>query len=163
FVYPPLAIAVAAFGAALYFLTGRSRGSLLVFSAAVILLCATWFGFLLHMGLGQARDVLHEETALKWAGRTAAGATHFLRIVRDVASGFPLAPVAILVVLGAMRLHRRFPRRALLLVLLLPIIAIPFRGNDLASGTAGSHYMANMGLIGLPLLYMLRREQLAAR
>src|SRR5262249_16894183 len=74
FVYPPLVIAVAAFAAALYWLTGRSRISLIALSASVVVPCVIWLALLVHFGLGNAGDVLKEETALKWAGRSDLGA-----------------------------------------------------------------------------------------
>ena len=53
-----------------------------------------------------------------------------------------------LFVLGAMRSHARYPRLALLLVALLPLLAIPIGSDKLSNGTASSHYLANIVLIG---------------
>jgi hypothetical protein len=161
FSYPTLALPVAVYGVAFYFLNGRRRSSIIEYSGVVAFFGIAWLAVLANDGLANARSML------KLSRSVAEGRDHgidrALNIVRDTVTHFPLAPLAVVVIVGAVVLYQRRPRLGVGLLAVLPLFALPVRPSDLVSSDATVHYVANLGLLAVPLFLFLRRHDLSRR
>lgn len=168
FVYPTLVVASAVYAAALFVLAGRSRSVLVAYVAVAITGALAWAAVLLHDGIDTARDVLGLAGAVA-EGRDT-GVERAISIVRDSAANFPLAPLALAAFVAAVALRRRRPRVAVGLLTLLPLLALPVLPSGGWTGEWGDltrlqlgtsiHYVANLGLLAMPLATALRTDRL---
>jgi hypothetical protein len=161
FSYPTLAIPVAVYGIAFYFLSGRRRSSVIAYSGVVAFFGMAWLAVLLNDGPANARAMLRLSRSVA-EGRDH-GIDRGLNVVKDAVTHFPLAPVAVVVLVGAMALYQRRPRLSVGLLAMLPLFALPVRPSDLISSDATVHYVANLGLLAVPLFFFLRRHDLSQR
>jgi hypothetical protein len=161
FAYPTIAIAVAVYGGAFYFLSGRSGRTFAQYIGAVALPCVVWLGVFLSHGVTAARHELDLTRASQSA--RGVGVDRALSIARDAASAFPLAPLALGAFVAAMLLRHRRQNLSIALLFLMPILAMPARPFDLSHTTASSHLVANLGLLALPLFYAVRTNRLARK
>jgi hypothetical protein len=158
FCYPPLALPVAVYAAAYYVLSSRSGSALIPYVATAAMGGIAWIVVLLSDGVDTARD------ALTLAGRLAeerdTGIDRAVGVMRDAAANFALAPLALGALTGAMLLRDRRPNAAVGLLAIVPLLAVPARPVDLALPGASVHFIANLGVLALPLFYFLREHAL---
>jgi hypothetical protein len=171
FVYPTLGAAVAVYAAALYFVSSRSRVALGAYVGTTVLAPLAWLVVLLHDGVGTAQGVF--ELSQSVAEGRDVGVDRGINIVRDTAANFALAPLALAVLVGAVALSRRRPNISVALLGILPMLALPVlpaggwsgHPRDLTNLSLGGsiHFVANLGLLALPLAYVLRKDEFSRR
>jgi hypothetical protein len=161
FSYPTLVIPVAAYGVALYFISGRSRSAVAGYASVAALPAIAWIAVFFNDGIESARHVLALSRAT--AEERSVGADRAISIIHDAAANFLLAPLALAALVGAVLVHRRRPKLAIMLLAALPFLALPARAVDISSTGASIHYVANLGLLALPLSYALRTDSLVRR
>jgi hypothetical protein len=164
FSYPPFGLLIILSAGALYLLTRPDRSLTVAFVVGAAVPCLVWLGFLLSDGFDNAREVLDAARELRGDGRDdSSGLARLEVLVRDSASGFVLAPLALLAAAAAVRLRESRPRLALVGLLLLPVLALPVRPADLDSDGSSTHYVANLALLALPLMYLHRHDPLVRK
>jgi hypothetical protein len=159
FCYPPLALPVAVYAAAYYVLSSRSGSALVPYVATAAVGGIAWVAVLLNDGVDTAREALALASAFAEARDTGLGRA--VSVMRDAASNFVLAPLALGALTGAMLLRDRRPNAAVGLFAILPLLAVPARPVDLALPGASVHFVANLGVLALPLFYFLRDQALS--
>jgi hypothetical protein len=152
FSYPTLVTAVAAYAVALYFVS-RSRTAVRSYVVAASLLTLAWLAVLVNDGAQNALSVIRLSREV--AAKRDVGLDRAVTVIHDAVVNFPLAPVALAGLVAVVLWQKRRPGISVALLSVLPIFALPVRRVDLTLPAAPSHYVANLGLLAVPLGYAL--------
>lgn len=158
FTYPPFALPVACFFAALYvYDKPRSLRALVPGLIPAVVGCIAVSVFFLEDGLNTARELFARASTYSGQG---GGLGKALDILNSVLSTFPHKYLAVGLVVVALALHHWRGWPAIVPLLALPLIVLP---PDLATSASSNEYITSFGLLAPGVFALEPRDAVARR